>query len=108
MAKVGVTETTATINYFKHGVPDDPSRPVRCHWRGGHTTDVGREFLDGLQGADLEALRRAEGIAHLEYRLPNKYLERIVLVDTPGTSAVVTWAGTSPATAGAWHIRQLR
>jgi GTPase Era involved in 16S rRNA processing len=88
LAKVGTTETTATINYFSYGQPD-PERPVRCHWRGGKVTDESRAFLDGLQGNDLETLRRADGIAHLEYFLPNPILKQITLVDTPGTGAVV-------------------
>jgi hypothetical protein len=88
LAKVGTTETTATINYFTFGTPD-PERPVRCHWRSGKVTDESRRFLDGLQGNDLETLRRADGIDHLEYFLPNPLLKQITLVDTPGTSAVV-------------------
>src|SRR3712207_3030352 len=88
LAKVGTTETTATINYFTYGDPD-PERPVRCHWRSGRTTDESREFLDSLQGNDLETLRRADGIDHLEYFLPNPLLKQITLVDTPGTGAVV-------------------
>src|SRR5215210_3551665 len=88
LAKVGTTETTATINYFSYGTPD-PERPVRCHWRGGKVTDETREFLDGLQGNDLETLRRADGVDHLEYFLPNPLLKQITLVDTPGTGAVV-------------------
>ena len=89
LAKVGTTETTATINYFSHGQPLNPDRPVRCHWRGGKVTDESREFLDGLQGNDIETLRRADGIDHLEYSLSNPYLKQITLVDTPGTGAVV-------------------
>lgn len=88
LAKVGTTETTATINYFSYGSPD-PNRPVRCHWRGGKVTDESRAFLDSLQGNDLETLRRADGIDHLEYFLPNPLLKQITLVDTPGTGAVV-------------------
>src|ERR687889_294263 len=88
LAKVGTTETTATINYFTFGTPD-PERPVRCHWRSGRVTDESRAFLDGLQGNDLEILRRADGIDHLEYYLPNPLLKQITLVDTPGTGAVV-------------------
>src|ERR687889_2012175 len=88
LAKVGTTETTATINYFTFGTPD-PERPVRCHWRSGKVTDESRAFLDGLQGNDLVTLRRADGIDHLEYFLPNPLLKQITLVDTPGTSAVV-------------------
>jgi hypothetical protein len=88
LAKVGTTETTATINYFTYGNPD-PNLPVRCHWRGGKVTDESRKFLDSLQGNDLETLRRADGIDHLEYFLPNPLLKRITLVDTPGTGTVV-------------------
>jgi hypothetical protein len=88
LAKVGTTETTATINYFTYGNPD-PNRPVRCHWRSGKVTDESRAFLDGLQGNDLETLQRADGIDHLEYFLPNPLLKQITLVDTPGTGAVV-------------------
>ena len=89
VAKVGVTETTATINRFRYGTPADPQRPIRCYWRGGRYEDVGRDFLDSLQGNDAEALRRAEGIDSLEYLLPNPFLRDVTLVDTPGTSAVV-------------------
>ena len=88
LAKVGTAETTATINYFTYGNPN-PNLPVRCHWRGGKVTDESRAFLDGLQGNDLETLRQADGIDHLEYFLPNPVLKQITLVDTPGTGAVV-------------------
>ena len=88
LAKVGTTETTATINYFTYGNPD-PNHPVRCYWRSGKVTDESRAFLEGLQGNDLETLQRADGIDHLEYFLPNPLLKQITLVDTPGTGAVV-------------------
>jgi hypothetical protein len=89
VATVGVTETTATINRFRYGTPPDPGRPVRCYWRGGGYEDVGRDFADGLQGTDPEALRRAQGVDYLEYLLPNPFLRDVTLVDTPGTAAVV-------------------
>jgi len=93
LAKVGTTETTATVNYFTYGNPD-PERPVRCHWRGGKVTDESRAFLDGLQGNDLETLRRADGIDRLEYFLPNPLLKQITLVDTPGTGRWSRSTGT--------------
>lgn len=89
LAKVGDTETTATINYFSYGRPDDPERPVLCHWRGGKPTWESREFLDSLQGNDVETLRRSKGIDHLEYFLEDPFLKQVTLVDTPGTNAVV-------------------
>ena len=88
LAQVGATETTATITYFRYGQAD-PMRPVRCYWRNGQCTDERRDFLAGLQGYNLETLRRADGIDHLEYRLLNPFLERVTLVDTPGTGGVV-------------------
>lgn len=89
LAKVGTTETTATINYFRYGTPD-PDRPVLCYWRGSRQpTRETRAFLDSLQGNDLDTLRRAERIDYLEYHLPNPFLREVVLVDTPGLSAVV-------------------
>jgi hypothetical protein len=89
LAKVGTTETTATINYFTYGRPPDAKKPVRCHWRGGKQTWEDRTFLDGLQGNDLETLRQADGVDHLEYFLEHRFLEKVTLVDTPGTNAVI-------------------
>lgn len=89
VARVGITETTATINRFRYGNPADADRPVRCRWRGGQEEHVSRDFLDSLQGTDPEALRRAEAIDHIEYLLPNPYLRDVTLVDTPGTAAIV-------------------
>lgn len=88
LAAVGTTETTATINYFSYGTPD-PRRPVRCHWRDGRVTFEDHAFLNRLQGHQLEVLQRAAAIDYLEYLLPNRYLEQITLVDTPGTGSVV-------------------
>ncbi len=90
LAKVGTTETTATINYFRYsGGKIDTDHPVRCFWRNGNYQDVDLAFLDSLQGNDVETLRRADGIDHLEYYLPSLDLEHVTLVDTPGTGAVV-------------------
>ena len=86
LAKVGVTETTATINYFRYGTPVDPDRPVRCHWQSGRQA-VTHAFLESLQGNYIEALQRAAGIEYLEYMLPNPSLREVTLVDTPGTGS---------------------
>ncbi|HKP51293.1 MAG TPA: dynamin family protein [Chloroflexia bacterium] len=89
LAKTGTTETTATINHFRYGIPPDPQRPVRCYWQGGTYTDETQGFLDSLQGNDLETLQRASGIEHIEYRVDNLFLQNVTLVDTPGTEAAV-------------------
>jgi hypothetical protein len=89
VAKVGTTETTATINQFRYGEPPDPDRPVRCRLRSGADEYISVADLESLQGTTIESLRRADNIEYLEYLLPNSYLHDVTLVDTPGTGAVV-------------------
>lgn len=91
LAKMGVSETTATINYFCYGTPD-PDLPVRCYWRSGEVkvSDEDRAFLDKLQGTDQETLSKAANIDHLEYRTPRPFLQHVTLVDTPGTVSAVS------------------
>ncbi|MFM9964374.1 MAG: dynamin family protein [Planctomycetaceae bacterium] len=90
LAKVGVDETTATINRFVYGTPDHPDRPVRCWYRGGRYEDQPLDFLNSLQGHSAEALSRAADIEYLEYRLPSPFLRDVTLVDTPGMNAAVS------------------
>jgi hypothetical protein len=89
LAVVAPDEATATVNHFVYGRPTDPSRPVRCHWRGKPPTDHEPSFIDRLQGHDPETLQLAEGIRYLEYAIENPWLREITIVDTPGTGAVV-------------------
>ncbi len=89
LAKVGTTETTATINYFRYGRPADPKRPVTVHYSNGRTESVDPAFLHRLQSNDEATLQLAEGIERLEYRLEIEFLRGVTLVDTPGTGAVV-------------------
>lgn len=87
-AKEGVSETTATINYFRYGkLPS--GKPAKCYWRNGKVEEVDQAFIDSLQGNTLEILQRAEDIKYLEYYLQHPYLEQVTLVDTPGIGAVV-------------------
>lgn len=90
LAKVGTLETTATINEFHFGTgPDDRPRIV-CRWRNGPPTEVDQAFVDGLQSHDPETLRRAAGIEFLQFFVADETLRDIILVDTPGTGAVVS------------------
>lgn len=89
LAKVGVTETTATINFFRYGNPADPNKPVMVYWNDGREPEEQtKDFLDSLQGYDEEVLARAEKIDHLEYLIPNKNLKEITIIDTPGFGSV--------------------
>lgn len=90
LAVVDATEATATINVFRYGMPKDKQHPVKVVWKNGQEEWQTRGFLDSLQGNSDEVLQRAKDIDHLEYFLPNKILESITLVDTPGTGSVVS------------------
>ena len=98
LSLAGAAETTATINYFRFGAPEDPLRPVCCVWRNGHRTWESKAFLDSLQGTSEESLQRAESILHLEFYLPHPDLREVTLVDTPGTDAIVGGAENSHET----------
>lgn len=89
LAKVGTTETTATINVFRYGIPQNAERPVKVVWDSGAVTYESKEFMDNLQGNTTEVLQRAQGIKQLEFYLEKEILKEIILVDTPGTNAVV-------------------
>lgn len=89
-AMVGITETTATINYFKYGYPNDPNKPIKVIFDNGTIEYHSRVFLDSLQGNDNDTIKRANGIDHIEYILPLDILKSITLIDTPGTDALVS------------------
>lgn len=88
LAKVGATETTATVNWFRYGKPD-LERPIRCYRHGSPAPESHpRSFLDRLQGDDEETLRLGSGIERIEYLVETEWLRRVILVDTPGLGAV--------------------
>jgi len=89
LAMVGESETTATINIFRYGTPNNPDRPVTVIWENGMRADVSMDFMKSLQGHDEETLAKASKIAYLEIKIKNELLRNITLVDTPGTDAVV-------------------
>jgi GTPase Era involved in 16S rRNA processing len=107
LAKVGELETTATINRFCYGRPDDPRHPVKVVWENGTCTYETRDFMDSLQGHDAETLRKAEGIAYLEFKVENEMLKELTLVDTPGTDAIVGADGDAhqKVTENFFHLR---
>lgn len=88
-AVVGTLEATATINHFVHGEPEDRNLPIKCFWADGSSSNEGEEFLNCLQGHDLEALHKSAQLRRAEYHLPIAFLRQVTLVDTPGTGAVV-------------------
>ncbi len=90
LAKVGDLETTATINRFCYGKPEDPNRPVKVVWTNGKISYETADFMNGLQGHDPKVLEIAARIDYLEYRVEHPILRELTIVDTPGTGAVVS------------------
>ena len=96
IAMTGTTETTATVNIFKKGVPLSKERPILCVFIDGHKEWVSKKFLDSLQGTSKEALEKTAQIDKLIiYINDNPLLEYVTLVDTPGIGAEVGEDGDS-------------
>lgn len=105
LAKVGVCETTATINYFRYGMSPDPDRPVLIVWENGRETYESKEFLDSLQGNSEEVFRKASGIKQIEFFVADPILKEVTLVDTPGTDAITGAGGDTHEEVSATFFR---
>ena len=98
LAPVGELPTTATINTFYYGKPDDPNKPILCLYR--NPTDNPDEYQNGkwmsldelkrLQTTDTDVLRETLNISEMRYYLDNEQLKEMTLVDTPGIHALIS------------------
>ena len=84
IAPTGVTETTATVNWFRHG-QDDECRKFRVHWKDGTTNDLPRERAIEWIGTGDNALKTNL----LEFFADAEFLRTASVVDTPGTRSVI-------------------
>ena len=80
LASVGVTETTATINWFRHK-RGDLCHKFRVHWKDGSTDD--KPLADAEQWISTE--KNIAQTAFLDFFVDAKFLETTDIVDTPGT-----------------------
>lgn len=98
VAPVDELPTTATINSFYYGKPDDPDKPILCLYR--NPTDNPDEYQNGkwlsvqdlerLQTSDTEVLQETRNISEMRYYLENDQLKEMILVDTPGIHALIS------------------
>lgn len=98
LAPVRELPTTATINTFYYGKPDDPNKPILCLYR--NPTDNPDEYQNGkwisldelnrLQTTDPDVLRETLNISELRHYLDYEQLKEMILVDTPGIHALIS------------------
>lgn len=84
LAPVGVTETTATINWFRYGEGEQCDK-FRVHWSDGSTVDLPLSEAAGWVGTQENALRTHS----LDFFADAPFLRAANLVDTPGSRSVL-------------------
>ena len=88
LAKTGITETTATLTFFKYG-SDKKDGTVICHWTNGKETIEKMAFVHSMQGYKEVIMKKAATISYIEIFINNPHLKNVTLVDTPGTGSLV-------------------
>jgi hypothetical protein len=82
LAIPGVTETTATVNWFRHGTPAQASK-FRVVWNDAAGSSDLIEIADKLKWSGSSEL--AARTRYLEFFSPTEFLKKVNIVDTPGT-----------------------
>lgn len=84
LAPTGVTETTATINWFRYG-QGDQCRNFRVHWTDGSSVDLPLDKVSSWVGTGENAAKTR----CLDFFADTDFLRNANVVDTPGTRSVI-------------------
>ncbi|MCS7305839.1 MAG: dynamin family protein, partial [Thermoguttaceae bacterium] len=84
LAPTGITETTATINWFRYGQGEQCER-FRVHWADGCTEDLPLDQASRWIGQEANAAKTK----YLEFFADAEFLKTATVVDTPGTRSVL-------------------
>ncbi len=84
LAPTGVTETTATINWFRYGQGDLCDK-FRVHWADGSTADMPLDRVGEWIGTETNATKTQR----LDFFADTDFLRLANVVDTPGTRSVI-------------------
>ncbi len=84
LAPIGVNETTATVNWFRHGEGELCDR-FRVHWTDGSSEDHPLAEVTHWLGHSEPAQRTKA----LDFFADSSFLRQANLVDTPGTRSVL-------------------
>ena len=86
LAIPGVTETTATVNWFRHGTPEQAGR-FRVAWDDeAGSSDLVDIAEKGRWSGSSELAARTR---YLEFSSPAEFLRKVHVVDTPGTRSTL-------------------
>ena len=88
LAPTGVTETTATINVFRHGRGDQCGK-FRVHWTNGSTDDMPLGKASEWIGTQENAAKTRYLEFFSDSADPDCLLRSADIVDTPGTRSVI-------------------
>lgn len=84
LAPTGVTETTATINWFRYAA-DEVCSKFRVHWNDGSTEDIPLQRVSDWVGTQDNAHKTRS----LDFFADSEFLKTANIVDTPGTRSVL-------------------
>ena len=84
LAPTGVTETTATINWFRHGQGDICNK-FRVHWIDGSEEDFDLNRINEWIGTE----KNIESTKSIDFFADADFLKTANIVDTPGTRSVI-------------------
>lgn len=94
LAPTGITETTATINWFRYDASGALHPKFRVHWLDGSSEDLPLERVSEWLGEQENASKTRS----LDFFADSDFLKIANIVDTPGTRSVVE--GHTEATQG--------
>lgn len=84
LAPTGVTETTATVNWFRYGTGEQ-CNTFRVHWNDGSTQDLPLTQVNEWVGTAEHATRTR----WIDFFADSDFLQTANIVDTPGTRSVL-------------------
>jgi hypothetical protein len=84
LAPTGVNETTATVNWFRHGTGELCAK-FRVHWTDGSSDDYPLERVEQWVGQS----KHVDRTRALDFFADSEFLKVANIVDTPGTRSVL-------------------
>ncbi len=88
LAVSDVEEATATLNWICYGVGEQ-TRQMIVHWKDGRSEPLPLNQISDWTGKSAEVRERIQKTSHLTFFAEDESLQRVQIVDTPGTGSAV-------------------